>query len=284
MARRIDPFSGEMVDVDDAMAAVIDETWERLGYPAEPAPSVEAPEPAPRPRRNRRMIVPWSADTCARVRSGLPPRYQAMVPTGQGLGLRFGELSALAADDLVREVLVRRQVKRVDGVLVWAPPKAGSSRCLPLDKNLNTTLSDHQARYPAVAVTLPWDTPDGRRETFRLLFATQSGGPLDRSYLNRLWRAAVSGAGMTPARTTGTHQLRHHFASELVANGTDLETVRRLLGHADLLTTQTYVHSLAISDQQARKAVAKVTPRPKAAPALPPGVPRLDDYRNRRSS
>jgi integrase len=220
--------------------------------------------PPKRPRRDRRLIVPWSSQTCARVRDGLPQRYRALVDTGQGLGLRFGELSAVALEDLDRgNVLVRRQVKRVDGALVWAPPKDGSSGCLPLDRQLAATLRDHAGRYPAAAVTLPWDTPGGQRETFRILFSGQAGGPLDRSYFLRIWRTAVSAAGMTPSRTTGTHQLRHHFASELVAGGTDLETVRRLLRHADLLTTQQYVHSLAISDRQARKAVAKVTPKAK---------------------
>src|SRR5260370_4170987 len=88
---------------------------------------------------------------------------------------------------------------------------------------------------------------------------------------------------MTPSRTAGTHQLRHHFASELVASGTDLETVRRLLGHADLLTTQRYVHSLAISDRQARRAVAKVTPKPKPAPALPACAADFTAYKTSRT-
>jgi len=48
------------------------------------------------------------------------------------------------------------------------------------------------------------------------------------------------------------HDLRHTFATRLVANGIDVETVRDLLGHHSILVTQRYVHS---SDERKRKAV-----------------------------
>lgn len=39
------------------------------------------------------------------------------------------------------------------------------------------------------------------------------------------------------------HKLRHSYATYMLYSGADLETLRALLGHVDIATTQRYVHS-----------------------------------------
>lgn len=51
------------------------------------------------------------------------------------------------------------------------------------------------------------------------------------------------------------HKLRHSHATFLLANGADIETVRNRLGHADISTTNIYVHALEKNDKKASRKI-----------------------------
>jgi hypothetical protein len=51
--------------------------------------------------------------------------------------------------------------------------------------------------------------------------------------------------------------LRHTFASRLVRNGVDLNTVKELMGHYSITTTQRYLHSQAKEKMQAVESLAR---------------------------
>ncbi len=72
------------------------------------------------------------------------------------------------------------------------------------------------------------------------LFLSRTGRRLDRTNMWRLVRKYASHAGLNGK--VSPHTLRHCFATHLLAGGADLRIVQELLGHADVGTTQVYLH------------------------------------------
>ena len=70
--------------------------------------------------------------------------------------------------------------------------------------------------------------------------------------LRRDWEQAIEKAGIPSIRF---HDLRHTVGTRLCRAGVDLSTVKELLGHASLKTTQRYLHS---SDKLRQQAVEKL--------------------------
>ena len=75
----------------------------------------------------------------------------------------------------------------------------------------------------------------------RALFLSVRGHALTRQWVWEMVRAA-SGSIDGSARKASPHMLRHSCATHMVEHGADLRSVQRLLGHADIATTQVYTH------------------------------------------
>lgn len=78
----------------------------------------------------------------------------------------------------------------------------------------------------------------------RWFFPSRRGGHLTRQRLGQMLKRLAAAAGIAPKKVS-PHVLRHAFASHLLANGADLRAVQKMLGHADIATTQIYTHVLA---------------------------------------
>lgn len=73
------------------------------------------------------------------------------------------------------------------------------------------------------------------------LFITKKGLKLNDSFVYRLINSYFSSVSEKVKKSP--HILRHTFATHLLNNGADLNSVKELLGHSSLASTQVYTHS-----------------------------------------
>jgi integrase len=234
------------------LAAAVDD---RL-IPHNPCRSSSVKAPKPEPRR----IVPWGPDRVLAVRSALPERYRAMVDLAGGCGMRQGEVLGLAIDDVdfVEGVVhIVRQVKLIATKQVFALPKGGKARTVPLPESVARALEAHIAQHPPFAVTLPWRSVDGSPITSALLFPNAEGRAVNRFVFNdKAWRPALDKAGIPRGRENGMHALRHFYASVLLDAGESIKALSEYLGHHDPgFTLRTYTHLMPSSEKRTREAV-----------------------------
>jgi integrase len=155
-----------------------------------------------------------------------------MVITQAGLGLRIGELVALRIQDvdfLRRTVRIEWQTDPTGKHRM--PPKTPiSRRTLPLPAVVADVLAAHIAEFPPAA--------DGS------LFTGLDGKPWRHEYYGtRVFAKAVRRVGLPPGTTS--HDLRHHYASVLLAAGESGVAVAEPLGHENAtLVLASYGHLL----------------------------------------
>ena len=172
-----------------------------------------------------------------------------------------------------RVVHVVRQVKLLRGQLVFAPPKHGRLRDVPLPDSVADALRWHLERFDSLPLALPWRQPGGDPMTVRLLTWTRERGALNRNSFNHhVWKPALRAAGLSaPTRQDGFHALRHFYASVLLDAGESIKALSEYLGHADPgFTLRTYTHLMPTSAERTRRAVdAVLVPGSADGPASP---------------
>lgn len=136
-----------------------------------------------RPRADQTKIEVWSHERAYAVRDALPDRYKIAVTIGAGCGLRQGEVFGLSPEDVDPEtetVNVVRQVRLVDHKPVFAPPKRGKTRSVPLPAGVARALDDYAREFEPTELTLPWMHPGGRSQcgcTWSTTGGTRAGEP-----------------------------------------------------------------------------------------------------------
>ena len=143
-----------------------------------------------------------------------------MVLLGGDAGLRLGEIVALEWGDI--DLHARRlTVQRSDWCGHVTVPKGGRLRRLPMTQRLTGALEAFRHLRSDRVLCLP------------------DGGPITRDRVIKAIRGAQRVAGLSES---GGHLLRHPFCSHLAMKGGPARAIQELAGHADLPTTQRYMH------------------------------------------
>ena len=155
-------------------------------------------------------------------------RDRAMLTVLYGTGIRASECAGLTETDVDWE----RRTIRVRG-------KGGHERTVPLNDEVLHLLRQYRLARGAAKAHEPF-------------FRSREGGALSRHTIYERVRSHARRARI--AHRVSPHQLRHTFATHLVQEGVGLVTLRDLLGHRQITSTQIYIHLTA---QDLRKATDK---------------------------
>jgi integrase len=234
--------------------------------PVVQAPIHQAPE-----------IQIWTDDVIACLIDAHPDSLRALPELAASCGMREGELFGISLEDFdfdEKIVRVRRQVKRLDSIYIFALPKNDRERIIPLSDWDIQAVRRHVGRYPPRPYTLPWEKPGGKPHTGSILFRwpTDRQHVKARSYSEMVWKPALVKAGViaepakdrrgrrryVTSRREGIHQLRHYYASVMLAGGVSIKELAEYLGHSDpAFTLRVYAHMLPCSHDRARAVISE---------------------------
>ncbi len=140
-----------------------------------------------------------------------------------GLGIRRAELISMN----IENIDFGRKVVNVRG-------KGDKTRKIPLIASLSEEILLYLEAVEAMC--------GGKRSLKEPLLITYTGRRLYPTYVDRTVKRELDGIeGITGRRSP--HVLRHSLATELMNEGTDISSIKELLGHSSLATTQVYTHS-----------------------------------------
>ena len=187
---------------------------------SDPAHAVKGPKknhPLPKFVREKEMDMALDSETGGEQYKNV--RARTLLLMFYTTGMRLSELIAL--DDA--NVDMEAGELRVTG-------KRDKQRIIPFGQELRETLQQYmECRDAEVA---------RQCEAF---FVTAKGERMNRNQVRYEVEKSLKGWTTMPQRTP--HVLRHSFATAMLNHGAGLESVKKLLGHESLTTTEVYTHA-----------------------------------------
>tara|TARA_Y100000996_G_C22489493_1_gene629602 strand:+ start:282 stop:1169 length:888 start_codon:yes stop_codon:yes gene_type:complete len=109
--------------------------------------------------------------------------------------------------------------------------KRSKERIIPMLPKLKKSIIDY----------LNLRSQEFNRQTLKYLFVSKSGSQLSEKYVYRTVNEYFK--LVSPKVKKAPHVLRHSFATHLINEGADINSVKELLGHSSLSATQVYSHT-----------------------------------------
>lgn len=167
------------------------------------------------PKRPSRLPVTLSRAEIERVIQAITnKKHRTMIALAYGAGLRVSELTDLRAGS----------VKFEEGVLYVYQGKGKKDRITLLPELL---VSELKIRIAGKCLD-------------DYLFESMRGRRLSTRSIQKVFAQALKKAEVKKPATF--HSLRHSFATHVLEQGTDIRFIQKLLGHANIRTTQRYTH------------------------------------------
>ena len=160
-------------------------------------------------------------------------RNRLIVELLYSTGMRRGELISIQLSDVA-----------LSGKLIKVIGKRNKERFVPLLASIIKTMERYLELRKEVVTTS------------RFLFITEKGNKLYETLVYRVVNSYFSNVSTKEKKSP--HLLRHSFATHLLNEGADLNSVKELLGHASLASTQVYTHN---SVEKMKKVYNQAHPR-----------------------
>ncbi|MDY0882456.1 site-specific tyrosine recombinase XerD [Dongia soli] len=155
-------------------------------------------------------------------------RLTALTELLYAAGLRVSELVALPLAAVLR-----------DQPFLVVRGKGSKERMVPLNPSAKAALA---AYLDVRSQFLPRDKKGAPIKASPWLFPSRgAAGHLTRQRFGQMLKEIAVKAGIDPARLS-PHVIRHAFATHLLDHGADFRALQKMLGHADITTTQIYTH------------------------------------------
>ena len=203
------------------------------------------------PKEETKEVEAFTLEEVADILKALesePWHIRAMIEVALFTGCRRGEIVGLKWADIDFEnqrISVKRSIYKLsDGKAREKEPKSKTSiRTISIPERLCKTLTEYRLQQNRHIAYLgdSWKNLD-------YVFTEEDGYVMNPQTPTKQFDHFLKRHGI---RHLKFHGLRHTSATMLLANGCDIKTVSSRLGHADITTTNIYVHALESTDRMA---------------------------------